>query len=127
MKYELGLRFKKIKPLAPQTNRLKCLLCRQQYAMTMLEVLASGKRVLNVDESWLSSTHFKRYSWAKAGKSNVRPEKKLRPKASIIAAIDNRGAAYISLGTANTDSGVMIAFFYELCKVLDGEDLLWRD
>ena len=54
MKYELGLRFKKIKPLVAQTNRLRCLLCRQQYAMTMLEVLASGKRVLNVDESWLS-------------------------------------------------------------------------
>ena len=54
MKHELGLRFKKIKPLAPQTNRLRCLLCRQQYAMTMLESLASGKRVLNVDESWLN-------------------------------------------------------------------------
>ena len=54
MRRELGLRFKKIKPLVPQTNRLRCLLCRQQYAMTMLEVLASGKRVLNVDESWLS-------------------------------------------------------------------------
>ena len=47
MKHELGLRFKKIKPLVPQTNRLRCLLCRQQYAMTMLEVLASGKRVLD--------------------------------------------------------------------------------
>ena len=54
MRGELGLRFKKIKPLVAQTNRLRCVLCRQQYAMTMLEVLASGKRVLNVDESWLS-------------------------------------------------------------------------
>ena len=116
MRRELRLRFKKIKPLVPQTNRLRCVLCRQQYAMTMLEALASGKRVINVDESWLSSTVFKRYSWAKKGKSNVRPEKQLRPRASIIAAIDNYGAAYISLGTSATDSGVMIAFFYEFCK-----------
>ena len=57
----------------------------------------------------------------------MRPEKQLRPRASFLAAIDNFGAAYISLGTSNTDSGVMIAFFYELCKVLDGEDPLWRD
>ena len=46
----------------------------------------------------------------------MRPEKQLRPRASIIAAIDNYGAAYISLGTSTTDSGVMIAFFYEFCK-----------
>ena len=127
MRRELRLRFKKIKPLVSQTNRLRCLLCRQQYAMTMLEALASGKRVINVDESWLSSTVFKRYSWAKKGRSNVRPEKQLRPRASILAAIDNYGAAYISLGTSTTDSGVMIGYFYELCKTLDGENSLWRE
>ena len=33
MRYELGFRFRKVKPLAPQTNRLKSVLCRQQYAM----------------------------------------------------------------------------------------------
>ena len=67
MKYELGLRFKKIKPIAPQTNRLRNVLCRMQYAMMMLEVLSCGMRVINVDESWLSSTHFKRYSWSSVG------------------------------------------------------------
>ena len=73
--------------------------------------------MLNVDESWLSSTAFKRYSWAKAGRGNVRPQKELKPRASFLAAIDNRGAAYISLGTSITDSGVMIAFLSELCKL----------
>ena len=63
MRRELGLRFKKIKPLAPQTNRLRNVVCRMRYAMMMLEVLSCGMRVINVDESWLSSTHFKRYSW----------------------------------------------------------------
>ena len=57
----------------------------------------------------------------------MRPEKQLRPRASFLAAIDNRGAAYISLGTANTDSSVMIAFFAELCKVQDSENPSWRD
>lgn len=47
----------------------------------------------------------------------MRPEKQLRPRASFLAAIDNRGAAYISLGTSITDSGVMIAFLSELCKL----------
>ena len=67
MKHELGLRFKKIKPLAPQTNRLRNVLCRMRYAMTMIEILACGMRVINVDESWLSTTAFKHYSWCSAG------------------------------------------------------------
>lgn len=127
MRSNLGLRFKKIKQLAPQTNRLKNVLCRQRYAMMMLEVLACDMRIINVDESWLNTMAFKRHSWTKKGRGNVRPTKELSTRVSFIAAIDNLGASYISLGTANTDSGVMIAFFSELCKVLDGEDANWRD
>jgi len=95
--------------------------------MIMLEILESGMRVINVDESWLNTMAFKRHSWAKKGRGNVRPAKELSTRVAILAAIDNHGAAYISLGTSNTDSGVMIAFFSELCKVLDGEDPNWRD
>lgn len=36
MRNELGLRFKKVKQLAPQTNKLKNVLCRMRYAMIML-------------------------------------------------------------------------------------------
>ncbi len=127
MRCELGLRFKKIKQLAPQMNRLKNVLCRQQYAMRMLEVLASGKRVINIDESWLNTMAFKHHSWTKVGEANARPTKELSTRVSFIAAIDNRGASYISLGTANTDSAVMITFLVELAKQLDMEDPYWRD
>ena len=116
MRCQLGLRFKKIKQLAPQMNRLKNVLCRQQYATHMLNILASGKRVINIDESWLNSMAFKRHSWTKVGESNARPVKELSSRVSFLAAIDNRGAAYISLGTSNTDSSVMIVFLVELAK-----------
>ena len=33
MRCDLGLRFRKVKPLAPQTNRLKSIVTRQHYAM----------------------------------------------------------------------------------------------
>ena len=111
MRRDLGLRYKKVKQLAPQTNRLKNLVCRQRYALKMLEALASGKRVINVDESWINTTAFKRHSWTKAGKGNARPTKELSTRVAILAAIDNRGKAYLSLSTANTDSSVMLAFF----------------
>ena len=127
MRRELGLRYKKVKQLAPQTNRLKNLVCRQQYALKMLEVLASGRRVINVDESWLNTMAYRRHSWTKVGKSNARPTKELSTRVAILAAIDNRGKAYISLGTSNTDSCVMLAFFSQLCKSLDCEDSSWRE
>ena len=88
----------------------------------MLCALDSGMRVINVDESWLNSMNFKRHAWMKKGKGNARTVKELSTRVSFIAAIDNRGAAYVSLGTANTDSGVMISFFFELAKTLDAED-----
>jgi len=84
-------------------------------------VLECGMRVINVDESWLNSMTFKRHAWIKAGKGNARSVKELSTRVSFIAAIDNRGASYISLGTANTDSGVMVAFFSSLAKQLDAE------
>ena len=127
MRCELGLRYKKFKQLAPQTNRLRNLVCRQQYAIKMLEVLASGRRVINVDESWLNTMAFRRHSWTKVGKSNARPTKELSTRVAILAAIDNRGKAFISLGTSNTDSSVMLAFFSELCASLDCEDSSWRE
>ena len=126
MRNDLGLRFKKIKQLAPQTNKLKNVVCRQRYALTMLCALDGGMRVINVDESWLNSMAFKRHAWMKKGKGNARTVKELSTRVSFIAAIDNRGASYVSLGTANTDSGVMISFFFELAKTLDAEDPNWR-
>ena len=111
MRQDLGLRYKKVKQLAPQTNRLKNLVCRQRYALKMLEALACGRRVINVDESWINTTAFKRHAWTKAGKGNARPTKELSTRVAILAAIDNRGKAYLSLSTANTDSCVMLAFF----------------
>ena len=77
----------------------------------MLEALASGKKVINVDESWINTTAFKRHTWTKAGKGNARPTKELSTRVAILAAIDNRGKAYLALSTADTDSSVMLAFF----------------
>ena len=63
----------------------------------MLPLLESGKRIINVDESWLNSMTFKRHAWMKMGRGNARTVKELSTRASFIAAIDNRGASYVSL------------------------------
>ena len=59
----MGLKYKKIKKIPFHGNSEKNLVLRQQFAMKLLELLQEGKRILNIDESWLTGTNFKRSMW----------------------------------------------------------------
>jgi hypothetical protein len=58
MKKTLGLKFRKVRRQPLWTNSERCLVQRQQYAYRMLDVLDKYKRVINVDESWISETNY---------------------------------------------------------------------
>jgi hypothetical protein len=60
------------------------------------------------------------------GVSNSVPVKKVRPRITMVAALDSRGEIYISLLQANSDSETMQMFMKELIKRLDLEDKKWR-
>ena len=47
-------------------------------------------------------------------------------RVTLIAAIDNRGATYLSVATGNTDSDTFVAYLYHLATVLDCEADDWR-
>ena len=73
LKKELRLSFLKTKKLHPLANSVKVLVQRQQYALTLLRLLEEGKRVINIDETWLNETSFVRRVWAKKdGDGNLR-------------------------------------------------------
>ena len=110
----LGLKFKKIKKVPFHGNSEKNLVLRQQFAMKLLELLENGKRVLNIDESWLSSTNFKRSKWREHGTTNSMPERHMNPRIAIIAAIDTEGDIYLSLNQVNTDIPMMKLFISKL-------------
>ena len=54
MKDELGLGYRMAKKVPVQANEMRCLVLRQQYAMSMLSLLQNGTRILNIDETWLN-------------------------------------------------------------------------
>ena len=54
MRKDLHLGYRKAKTVAIQANSERCLVLRQQYSLRMIPLLASGKRIINVDESWLN-------------------------------------------------------------------------
>ena len=56
--------YRRARKVPIQGNSERCLVLRQQYAKVMLEQLEQGKRVINVDESWLNESSFLRKIWA---------------------------------------------------------------
>lgn len=54
LKSEMELKFCKVKKLANQINSLRNLHMRQKFAKLMIDYLADGKRILNIDETWIA-------------------------------------------------------------------------
>ena len=121
LKKELRLSFLKTKKLHPQANSVKVLVQRQQYALTLLRLMEHGKRVINIDETWLNETSFVRKVWAKKGGEGNLQLRAVAPRLSLIAALDTEGKVWFSLAHATTNSDVIALFLHKLVDALDSE------
>ena len=63
LRQDLQLRYRRVTKAPIQANSERCLVLRQQYAVKMLPLLASGRRIINIDESWISETDYSRRMW----------------------------------------------------------------
>ena len=54
MRHELGLKFKKTRIVNSRANLLTSRFQRQQFAMRLISLMVEGKRIINIDESWLN-------------------------------------------------------------------------
>ena len=97
------------------------------YAKKMLELLDQGKRIINIDETWLPHLDFRNKKWRRRGEPNTLSTKSLSCKVNMIAALDTEGHLYLSLTQQNTDNSVMLMFFSRLANVLSQEDKDWRE
>ena len=80
-----------------QANSERCLVLRQQYALKMLPLLESGRRIINLDESWLNQTRFIRRIWVPADAAGTFTDKQVSPRISLIAALDTDGKIWCAL------------------------------
>ena len=110
MKRDLRLSFIKTKKIYPNANSAKVMVQRQQYAMALISLMEQGKRIINVDETWLNETSFVRRVWApRDGLGNFNLNA-ISPRLSMIAALDCDGKVWFSLAHATTDSDVIATF-----------------
>ena len=121
-----GLSYRGIESTAFLANTNRSLVVRLRFAQMMLPILASGKRVINVDESSIPFLDFRRRCWATRGIKNSMSRRDLTQKVNMIAAIDTEGRSYVALTQINTDSEVMVSFLVRLCALLTQEDRQWR-
>ena len=83
--------------------------------------------IINIDESWLDYSDYRRMKWRVKGTSNSVAKKQVAPRISMIMALDTLGNVYASFTQVNTDSKVMALYLRELAKVLDKERRGWRN
>ena len=120
------MRYRKILPLSIHANTAKNLVCRQRFARKLIELLQEGKTILNVDETWLGMSDFRRRKWQAESTTNSVPHLQLAPRISMISALDSRGQIYLSLLQSNSNVKVMEIYFQHLVRILDRERIDWR-
>lgn len=123
---KMKLRYKRIEPISWQGNSPKNLVLRQHFAMTFLKQDLTKKTIVNIDETWLGMSNFKRMRWAPIGKANSMPKKNLQPRISMIVGLDTNGQVYTALLQANSNSSIMELFFTHFIRLMNGKDRYWR-
>ena len=126
MKFQLGLKYKQLKYGAPEANTQRCLVLRQQFAIKLLSLMHEGKRIYNIDESWVDRLNYTRGHWHQKFYPK-KGQKAVSPRVSLIACIGSDGSAYYCLTQVNTDDKVFCLYLTKLVERLTMEDPNWRD
>ena len=63
----------------------------------MLALMQSGRRIINVDESWLNQSSFVRRVWVPTDAPVTITDKQLEPRISLITAFDTEGKIWCAL------------------------------
>ena len=120
------MRFRKIKTVSLHSNSEKNLVLRQRWALEFLGLARKKKIFLNVDETWLGMSDFRRMKWQAPGTTNSFPKIEVQPRVTMILGLDTLGNVYVSLAQANSNSQMMELYFRALAQRLDQQRPQWR-
>ena len=115
----LGLKYKKVKHISMNGNSDKSLILRQQFALKFLDIDHKAKNILNLDETWLNISDFRRMHWKYAQPNCSIKAKKIAPRISMITGVDKLGNIYLCLSQSNSNKSMMGLFMEHLVVKLD--------
>jgi hypothetical protein len=126
LKENYSMRYKKIQRSNLLGNLDRSLVLRQHYAKLMIPLLADGRRVICIDETFLPTLDYRKSKWCKKGQKNTLASKDLSARVNMICGLDTDGNIYPALTMVNTDSSVLVSYLCRLSTVLTAEDPNWR-
>ena len=122
----LEMGYSKINKVPMTANSEVNLILRQRAAIEFLHLYQKRTRMIVIDETWIGETNFRRRLWQKKKHKISQKGPSVRPRITMIAALDNNCEVYLSLLQANSDSETMTLYLKELVWVLDQENEQWR-
>ena len=87
--------------------------------MAFLKLDLNNKRIINIDETWLGMSDFRRMKWKPYDKSNTIGKKMITPRISMITGLDTNGSIYLSLLQSNSNSEMIELFFTHFIKMME--------
>ena len=73
LKEHLNMSYRKIKKVSLHSNSESNLVLRQRYAIKLLGITQKKTIFLNIDESWLDMSDFRRMKWRPKDSTNSYP------------------------------------------------------
>ena len=89
--------------------------------------MEQGKRIINIDETWLNETSYVRRVWTRKGGDGNYYLNAVLPRLSMIAALDTQGQVWFSLSHATTDGDMIKLFLNQLVRMLDEDSPGWEE
>ena len=127
MTQDMHMSYAKIKQISLRGNSVNNLVMRQRFAVKMLALTQKKTVFLNIDESWLDASDFRRMKWRQKDSTNSMPIVQLSPRVAMIVGMDTLGNVYLSLTQVNTTAAIMELFFRKLVLKLNKERINWRE
>jgi hypothetical protein len=121
-----GLRYRKVKHIANSANSNTSKIVRQNWALNFLKSDRQDRVYLNLDETWLGMSDFRRMKWQAPGSNNSVPAFQMAPRVSMFVACDTIGNVYLSLSQSNSNEQMMSLYLQQLVLKLDKERPDWR-
>ena len=101
--HDLGMRYRKVSQIPMLANSERSLVLRQRWALAFLGLDHSKKIILNVDETWLGMSDFRRRKWQAPGTNNSVKAFSMVPRVSMFIGVDTLGNVYLSLNQSNSN------------------------
>jgi len=93
----------------------------------MIELFKKYLIIINIDETWLSRTDFRRRKWKFRSSTNFIENTIVNPRISMIAAVSNMGDLYFSVSQGNSNVETFKVFIIYLMKKLNSQKPDWRN